>query len=221
LFVQREEMGRYTSDFGEIASLLGKADEGSAFDWSQFDLDTERDLEKLSGEMERADKEAVEQLVRQSTGRGSSAAGMGGVEGGVTVSGSDVVIKDAEEKKVQGGRPGEIRDAEGNLWSACVLDTDMVQKTMPGNRVNTHRALVVVGNLRGAAGYGMGKGKTGQDAVSAACRAAMRNVVHLDLFDNYGLAHDLYGRHNSCHCYIKATPNAREMVASPFATEVL
>ncbi|KAJ1430395.1 hypothetical protein B484DRAFT_297858, partial [Ochromonadaceae sp. CCMP2298] len=106
-------------------------------------------------------------------------------------------------------------------WSACVLDTDMVQKTMPGNRVNSHRALVVVGNLRGAAGYGMGKGKTGQDAVAAACRAAMRNVTHLDLYDNYGLAHDLYGRHNNCHVYIKATPNAREMVASPFATEVL
>ena len=63
-----------------------------------------------------------------------------------------------------------LRDKEGRLWSGVVLNTDMVQKTMPGNRVGTHRALVVVGKMRGSAGYGMGKGKTSGDAINAAFR---------------------------------------------------
>ena len=92
---------------------------------------------------------------------------------------------------------------------------------MPGNRVLTHRALVVIGNLRGAAGFGMGKGQTPPDAINAAFRSALRNLTHIDLFDNYGLAHDLHGKHNSCHAYIKATPRSRIMVASPFAQAIL
>lgn len=52
-------------------------------------------------------------------------------------------------------------------------------------------------------------------------RNALRHLVHIDLYDNFGLAHNVFGRHNSCYCYITATPAYREMVASPFATEVL
>ena len=129
-----------------------------------------------------------------------------GLSGGTTVSLED---------------PTNLKDKDGRLWSGAILDTDMVQKTMPGGRVGTHRALVVVGNLRGAAGFGMGKGKTGGDAVNAAFRDALRNLTYIDIYDRFGLAHDLHGKHNSCHAYIRATPRARVMVASPFATAVL
>lgn len=49
----------------------------------------------------------------------------------------------------------------------------------------------------------------------------MRNLTHIDLYENFGLAHDLHGKHNSCHAYIRATPRSREMIASPFATDIL
>lgn len=49
----------------------------------------------------------------------------------------------------------------------------------------------------------------------------MRNVIHIDLFENAAFAHDLHGKHNSCHAYIRATPPSRDMVASPFARAVL
>lgn len=51
--------------------------------------------------------------------------------------------------------------------------------------------------------------------------ASLRNLTHIDLYENYGLAHDLHGKHNSCHAYIRATPRSRMMVASPFASSVL
>ena len=50
---------------------------------------------------------------------------------------------------------------------------------------------------------------------------ALRNLRHIDLFDNFGLAHDLYGKHNACHAYIRATPVGRQMVGGEVATSVL
>lgn len=52
-------------------------------------------------------------------------------------------------------------------------------------------------------------------------RDALRNLTHIDLFDNFGLAHDLYGKHNACHAYIRATPLGRQMVGSEFAISIL
>jgi small subunit ribosomal protein S5 len=97
----------------------------------------------------------------------------------------------------------------------------MVQKTMPGNRVGTHRALVCIGNGQGAGGFGMGKGQTPPDAINAAFRTATRNLIFVDLYDGFGLAHDLYGKHNSCRAIVKATPRSRIMIASPFVQSVL
>ena len=92
---------------------------------------------------------------------------------------------------------------------------------MPGNKVLSHRALVVVGNLKGSAGFGFGKSSNVGDALKAAFRDALRNLVHIDLYDNYGLAHNLHGKHNSCHAYIMATPRNRIMVASPLSSAIL
>jgi small subunit ribosomal protein S5 len=126
----------------------------------------------------------------------------------------------AEEEKSKLS-PVNLTDSLGHVWSGTILDTDTVQKTMPGNRVMSHRALVVIGNLRGVGGLGTAKGKSVDEAVSAAFRDALRNLTFIDLYDNFGLAHDLYGKHNACHAYIRATPRARLMVASPFAQSIL
>ena len=64
----------------------------------------------------------------------------------------------------------ELQDEDGHIWSACLLDTDVVQKVTPGQRVNSYRALTVIGNGKGAAGFAMGKGKSGPEAIYSACR---------------------------------------------------
>jgi small subunit ribosomal protein S5 len=117
--------------------------------------------------------------------------------------------------------PTVLRDEDGKIWSGSIVHTDMVQKTMPGNRIASHRALVVIGNLRGTGGFGMGKGKNVGDAVNAAFRAALKNLIHIDLYENYGFAHNLLGKHNSCRAYIQATPRSRIMVGSTLAKAVL
>ena len=257
LFVQREDMQRFTADFDEMRSMLGEADEDDPFDWSQFRLSNSDDMNLLMDELAQTESDEKEARALE--------------DGTHVVMKGDVMVDARKAKKIQRKLAREKRelvdmfgttdageeddefdedhyereedpndpskifaatdlsqedapnliDRDGHVWSGCILDTDMVQKTMPGNRVSTHRALVVIGNLRGAAGFGMGKGQAPADALNAAFRDATRNLVHIDLFDNYGLAHDVYGKHNSCHAYIRATPKSRMMVGSPFARAIL
>lgn len=53
------------------------------------------------------------------------------------------------------------------------------------------------------------------------CRDALKNLLFIDLYENSSLAHDLYGRHNSCHVYIRSTPKSRIFVGSPVVEEIL
>jgi hypothetical protein len=63
-----------------------------------------------------------------------------------------------------------MEDDEGRVWSGQIIDTDITQKTLPGNRMLSHRCLVVIGDGRGTAGYGMGKGFGAPEALRNAYR---------------------------------------------------
>ena len=222
LFLQREDMVKFAGDFREMTAFFGEADSDDPFNWSEFKIDGKDDILRLREAMNAADSDAALYthvddggVIREKTMKGRIVGGRGEVM--VKSEGGD----EGDYVKVSLEDPSQLMDRDGRVWSGCILNTDTVQKTMPGNRVLTHRALVVIGNLRGAAGFGMGKGQTPPDAINAAFRSALRNLTHIDLFDNYGLAHDLHGKHNSCHAYIKATPRSRIMVASPFAQAIL
>lgn len=305
IYLQLEEMDRYTSDFRDIQAIMGPAKSGP-LDWSSFDLDNDRDMDRILEELRLCDEGATEELLEKAgkrVGRSNAQAVTDSSDSSSDSEGSSSSSSDSEsdsegeemtpemeaaekrerrrrEREPEESEPeldddgnviekpnkefldeqgntlnlvenkyGDLIDADGTVWSMVVLNTDTVQKTMPGNRVVSHRALVMLGNMKGAGGFAMGKGKTPDAALTAACRwvylpiicslfgvnfryfffylkcfvcrNALRHLVHIDLYDNFGLAHNLFGRHNSCYCYITATPSYREMVASPFASEVL
>ena len=66
----------------------------------------------------------------------------------------------------------------------------------------------------------MGKGADADIALRNAFRDALKNLIYIDLYENAALAHDLRGQHNDCIIYMRATPKARDMVASPLATSI-
>ena len=75
-----------------------------------------------------------------------------------------------EENDDDADQARELVDDSGRPWSGVILHMDVVQRILPQNRINAHRALVAVGNLRGVAGFGSGKGRTPMDATNAAFR---------------------------------------------------
>jgi len=155
MFLHRDDVKMFSQDFEELSSRLGPIDESDAFNWTQFRMESNEDAQKLYLKAMELGEKALEENVNKLLG--------GEVE---KKSSSNV------ESKQKGSllNPSLLRDSDGRMWSGVILNTDMVQKTMPGNRVGTHRALVVIGNLRGTAGFGMGKGKTTGDALNAAFR---------------------------------------------------
>lgn len=64
----------------------------------------------------------------------------------------------------------EVRDRNGYVWSGLIINTDTTNTTLPSGRLMTHRCLVMVGNMQGAGGFGMGKGENSQLAMKRAFR---------------------------------------------------
>jgi len=264
IFIQTEDMSKYTKDFNEFAAVLGNPNTEDPFDWSQFDLQTDKDLKRLSAEMlaleqpQREEQREMARMVKMMKLRGDDYDGDGDDdadeeeekeddddedddfedEDDEECSGNRLEVNEDNEEKDFDRRRGseeessegmekldvftrrrsgrrnrpfdddindqsssssgfgdksmdefisskmntdenlnlkfnhkfELQDENGNIWSACLLDTDVVQKVTPGQRVNSFRALTVIGNGKGAAGFAMGKGKSGPEALYSACR---------------------------------------------------
>lgn len=243
IFIQREDKLDLSEGIEAYMRLFGRPvliGEGVLHRWiSEDEIDEDSEVEgeqasaNSSSELLPSQSKALDRDgVSPSSSSVSSSSRSESSESGVeedkaAVSDADLDDDDDEDddntevKEMTQFSATEVRDEYGFVWHGTVLDTDSVQKTMPGKRIASNRALVVIGNMRGTAGFGSGKGKTGALAVEAAFRAALKNLVHIDLYENAGLAHDCFGKHNSCRAYVRATPPSRLPIASPFAEAVL
>lgn len=167
LFLQRDDMASFLMDFKDLSAFYGAADSPDPFAWSQFNVEVGEDVTRLHDELRKLEiSEGLSKGKRTQPGLSGSDA---------TLSGTEIVIPgegEEDDKVISLEDPTRLTDKDGRIWSGAILNTDMTQKPMPGNRVGSFRTLVVVGNLRGSAGYGMGKGKTGPDATIAAFRFA-------------------------------------------------
>ena len=163
----------FDSDF-EALEGEGNGKDGSSSDSSSSDSGFDSDENELQRAARKARKEAdrkhrAENMHEESDG-----------EGGVRMVYRDPVpenikgLKFADDEgnrlNIVPDRNGDFVDESGTAWSMVVIDTDTTQKTLAGGRFVTHRALVVMGNLKGSAGFGMGKGKGPPEALTAACR---------------------------------------------------
>jgi small subunit ribosomal protein S5 len=130
-------------------------------------------------------------------------------------------FEDMQEKKEYDKFDADrLMDYDGHVWSGVIVHQDTTQKVVPGERIISYRCLVSIGNRKGAGGFGMGKGADADIALRNAFRDALKNLIYIDLYENAALAHDLKGKHNDCIIYVRATPKARDMVASPLATSI-
>ncbi|CAN8076875.1 unnamed protein product [Agarophyton chilense] len=79
-------------------------------------------------------------------------------------------------------------------YDTALLEVGRVDKVTKGGTTFSLRALVVIGNRNGTAGYGEGKSDNQVHAIERACRDAKRNLLHIDLRDNRTIAHRIQGK---------------------------
>jgi hypothetical protein len=159
IFVQTKERLRFSKDFADLRRVQAHSPLGDNTEdplhWSKFALEHEDEKaaelwQQLVDQSKRAEEERLAKIMGEkipSSSGSTSESTAAATEGDAP---SDEVVvhnEDNEEVKISLLNPSLLMDEAGDIWSGVILDTDVTQKTMPGNRVLSHRALVVVGKF--------------------------------------------------------------------------
>ncbi|KAL7752050.1 28S ribosomal protein S5, mitochondrial [Sorochytrium milnesiophthora] len=88
----------------------------------------------------------------------------------------------------------------------CVLSMRRTVKVTSGGKVASMSAMVVVGNGKGAAGYGEGKDLEAPNAVRKATEKAIKNMVFIDRYDDRTILHDIAHTFKATQVQMRAAP---------------
>lgn len=102
-----------------------------------------------------------------------------------------------------------------------VIRVDRVQKVQKGGTRVRYRALVIGGNCKGCAGFGIGKANSPQEATANAARMCKRNIFFVDRYKGTALTKHLAGRHNSCKVILRAVEPNRGLFGHPLVCDIL
>jgi small subunit ribosomal protein S5 len=102
-----------------------------------------------------------------------------------------------------------------------IVNVDRVNKVQRGGTMVRYRCLVIGGNTRGCAGYGIGKADSPREATDIALRKCKQNVFFVDRFRGSGLSRDLVGRHNSCKVILRAVEPNQGLNGHPLVMDIL
>ncbi len=119
--------------------------------------------------------------------------GMRGRHRGLANEQTAEVIKKARARKLE-------LEKGLKVW---VLDQKNVHKVITTGMEESTVVLMLVGNGKGAAGYGIGKAPDLERATIRAKVNAERDMIALDRFDRRTIYHALHGKHNGSQCIIR------------------
>ena len=120
--------------------------------------------------------------------------------------------------KEPGSMPKELSRIEklpDDSFFTRLIEIGSSSVTRRGGRVQSFRALLVLGNARGSAGFGFGKGATIADAMQDATMKAYRDLVTIPLYEDRTLYHDVLGRHNNAKVMFRRARPGYGLKAGP------
>lgn len=128
---------------------------------------------------------------------------------------------EGEEKDDESPEEDERSLVADAPWRDMIVDISRVQKVTRSGTIVSYRALVVGGNTRGVAGYGIGKGAEPDVATASAKRMCHRNIFFLTPYQGSGLTHDLVGKHNNCKVVIRAVSQGYGLHGNQLVQDIL
>jgi small subunit ribosomal protein S5 len=125
----------------------------------------------------------------------------------------DMAFDDEEDvEPLNLGRLGLLRQ---------IVHVDKVQKVTTQGNILRFRAMIVVGNRQGVAGYAVGKGASPPDAILRGTKLAMKNFTFVDRFDDRTLFHEVRGKWNSSTLFLRPAPQGKGLTVSDTVACVL
>lgn len=105
-------------------------------------------------------------------------------------------------------------------WKEKVIQIRRVTKVVKGGKKLSFRSVVVVGNLKGQVGVGVGKSNEVIGAIQKGVAAARKNLITVPLFKTT-LPHQIIGRANSGKVILKPAGQGTGIIAGGAARAVL
>src|ERR1700683_5263624 len=105
-----------------------------------------------------------------------------------------------------------VIDANLSNLKDQVVSINRVTKVVKGGKNLSFSALVVVGDQRGHAGFGMGKAREVPMAIRKAIEKAKKNMVKLNLKGS-SIPHQVLGRYGSGQVLLKPAPEGTGLIA--------
>jgi small subunit ribosomal protein S5 len=102
-----------------------------------------------------------------------------------------------------------------------VLDLRRVARVVAGGKRMSFRATVVIGDLKGRVGVGIGKGADVTQAISKAKLAAKKNIINLELKDNRTIPHEVEAKYSAARVIIKPSKKGNGLKAGSAIRAVL
>ncbi len=104
------------------------------------------------------------------------------------------------------------RNEKDNEWQEKVVQVRRVTKVVKGGKNMSFSALVVVGDLKGNIGVGLGKAAEVVDAIRKAIESAKKNLIRIP-FDQGSIPHQVVGHFGATKLYLFRAPKGTGLIA--------
>lgn len=101
-----------------------------------------------------------------------------------------------------------------------LVAVNRVTKTTKGGRTFSFSALVVIGNKKGKVGYGLGKAKEVQEAISKGIQDARKNIIEVPIHKGT-LPHDQWAKSGASKVILKPAASGTGVIAGGTMRAVL
>lgn len=109
---------------------------------------------------------------------------------------------------------------EAEEFEKIMVDIRSVQKTVRGGRVQSFRALCIVGDKKGRVGIGVGKAREAINAIEKGFNAAKKNVVTISM-DETTIPHDINSKYGASSIRLIPAKKGTGVIAGGAARPVL
>ncbi len=106
-----------------------------------------------------------------------------------------------------------IIDVSGMELTEKVVSIKRVTKVVKGGRNMRFTALVVVGDMNGHVGAGLGKATEIPEAIRKGKEDAIKHLVSVAIDDNKSITHDFTGKFGSASVLLKKAPEGTGIIA--------
>ena len=106
-----------------------------------------------------------------------------------------------------------IIDVSNMELTEKVVTIKRVTKVVKGGRNMRFTALVVVGDMNGHVGAGLGKAVEIPEAIRKGKEDAMKHIVSIPLDENNSITHDFIGKYGSANVLLKKAPEGTGIIA--------